>query len=498
MTANTGTISDVNGIVLNNMTLANSLTVVAGGAINGTGIQNVGAVGDYTSTGLGANGNILLMNEANQFGSLRLVTDNGSNIRVVESDATMLGDVLAANATASIRSGGAVSQLPDATIQVAGLAVVSGSSVTLTNANQFTSLAVEAQSTVNIAVTNAPGSFLTIGSVDGVNGITTGAADVSIRADRVMVSSPINTAGSNNAVSFTAWSATTNSNTLQIGGTAAVFTNAPFFVSGLNNVNARVVRIGSTNSFGANINIGNSIQLGTVTNDSRTLSLLTANGGITQNSDAYVRVNSLAMFARSILMTPLEPNCNDFLHLAYGGTTLGAADVTIFYEFPGAIDLTSTIEGLKIEPDNLDKIIDDCGKGINRVPTGVYYIAPFAAQQLFYQAYGVEPIPLGEGGDESLFSRGGWGPRSIWTSYLNLPFLGYEEKEFRLEDVPNWIIKDESKWPKDPKGEKFDEQSKPQANKSAEGGVRSAEQRPPADIPDSELRIPHSALKNGG
>ena len=118
-----------------------TMTVTAGKAITQVAAFSVVGLGDYTSTGAGAAGNITLANANNNFGSLRLITLMGAQVTVAEASATSLDDVSiggpAVAANFNLTSGGDIAQAnATRTLQVGGASSFTapgGSSILLDN-----------------------------------------------------------------------------------------------------------------------------------------------------------------------------------------------------------------------------------------------------------------------------------------------------------------------------------------------------------------------------
>jgi hypothetical protein len=129
-------VSDTTAFDLGLLTLDGNLTVDAGGPITQSGALNIAGLASFTSAGSGANGNISLINGANNFGSLGLSSANGSVVQVTEASATALDNV-AVNGDLSITSGGDITQVGGKTVAVGGTATftsIPGASVLLGNA----------------------------------------------------------------------------------------------------------------------------------------------------------------------------------------------------------------------------------------------------------------------------------------------------------------------------------------------------------------------------
>jgi filamentous hemagglutinin family protein len=272
-------VSDTTAFDLQALTLDGNLTVNAGGPITQSGALNVAGLASFTATGSGANGDITLNSGGNNFGSLGLVSANGSSVQVTEASATALDDV-AVNGDLSITSGGDITQVGGKTVAVGGAATftsIPGASVLLGNAGNLFSGPVNFISSgignlLNITVQNN-GAFNIQGlSIDG---------DLNVVAN----------------------GAITDGGALRVGGTTTLaagvgnditLDNADDFVGAVNIVSARNVTLNDINS----LTVG-----GTLAGDLSTVSggptafntlnvggLLTvvANGSITDNGDVTV------------------------------------------------------------------------------------------------------------------------------------------------------------------------------------------------------------------
>jgi len=183
------------------------LQVTSGGAVSQAAGRTITVAGlaDVISTGADANGNITL-DQANNFGSLKLTSANGSQVTANEASATALADVNVAKGGLQVTSGGAVSQAAGRTITVAGLADVTSTgadangNITLDQANNFGSLKLTSANGNQVTVNEASATTLNGVEVDrgGLAVNSAGTIDqsgpVTVTADSVLTTS---SAGSN-------------------------------------------------------------------------------------------------------------------------------------------------------------------------------------------------------------------------------------------------------------------------------------------------------------
>ncbi|HUR45555.1 MAG TPA: hypothetical protein VMZ27_06695, partial [Candidatus Saccharimonadales bacterium] len=145
-------------ITFNTVGVGNNLTVTAGGAIGESGPVTVGSLASFASSGAGGNGNIILNNGGNNFGSIALSSVSGSTVIVTEGSGTTLANVAVNAGSLTVNSGGDITQVPGDSIVVGGpttLTAPGGNSVNVGNAgNTF-------NGPVNFAA-NGPGNLLNV------------------------------------------------------------------------------------------------------------------------------------------------------------------------------------------------------------------------------------------------------------------------------------------------------------------------------------------------
>jgi len=175
------------GTLLDNVAVNNgTLTIHADGAINqvsGATI-NVEGLADFTSTGSGVDGRILLANGGNNFGSLGLHSANGDEIGVLEASSTALDNVNLGSASGIliIGSGGDLTQVAGKTITVAGntlLGAPAGSSILVANSgNTFNGsvgfVATTTGNLLNVAVSDTIAFDLQALTLDGTLTVNAG------------------------------------------------------------------------------------------------------------------------------------------------------------------------------------------------------------------------------------------------------------------------------------------------------------------------------------
>ena len=141
-----------------------SLTIHAGGAISQVSGKTitVGGLADFFSSGSGVDGEIVLANAGNNFGSLGLHSANGDGVLVVEAGSTALDTVSVPNGVVIVVSGGDITQVGGKTILAGGNALFeapAGNSILVGNSgNTF-------NGTVNFAPTTA-GNLLNVAVSD--------------------------------------------------------------------------------------------------------------------------------------------------------------------------------------------------------------------------------------------------------------------------------------------------------------------------------------------
>jgi filamentous hemagglutinin family protein len=118
------------------------------------------------SDGAGVLGNIT-MNEANSFGSLSLLSANGSSVQVSEGNSTALDNISVNNGSVTINSAGAISQVSGKTITVGLLASFNSTglglngNITLNNSgNNFGSLGLSSANGNSVSVSESSGTAL--------------------------------------------------------------------------------------------------------------------------------------------------------------------------------------------------------------------------------------------------------------------------------------------------------------------------------------------------
>jgi filamentous hemagglutinin family protein len=181
------TIFNTVGLNLQGLTIDGNLVANSGDAITQSGALNVGGLASFTSTGNGANGNITLNDGGNNFGSLGLVSANGSAVSVTEAAGsgltagTLLDNVAVNSGSLTINAGGAINQVSGTTINVGGLAdfTSTGSAAdgniilanTANGGNNFGSLGLHSANGDEIGVLEASSTALdnvNLGSATGI------------------------------------------------------------------------------------------------------------------------------------------------------------------------------------------------------------------------------------------------------------------------------------------------------------------------------------------
>jgi filamentous hemagglutinin family protein len=257
----------------------------------------VSGLATFKSSGAGALGNIT-MNEANHFGSLSLLSANGSSVQVSEADSTALDNISVNNGSLTISSGGAISQVPGKTITVGGLA-------------SFTSTGSGLNG--NIALDNSGNNFGSL-SLASANGTAVSASESSATLlDNIAVgigTLTINSAGSIGQVA---------GKTINVGGLAS-FTSSGSGVGGnitLDNGgnNFGSLALDSANGSAVSVHEASATALDSVSVDNGTLTI-NSGGDITQVAGKTVNVGGNASFTAPSGNSVLVGNSGN----TFGGT----------------------------------------------------------------------------------------------------------------------------------------------------------------------------------
>ena len=312
-----------------------NLDITAGGNITQSAALTIG--GTTTLALTNANSDILLGNQANNFGSSVIIGGTAANVRdfalrntnaaatVTDlSSATNLRNVTlthdnadviiasAINATGSVRlqSDTGISQTAAGIITAAGLATGGNGAVTLSEANTFTAFASSSAANVEVVSTGA----VNIGTVGGISGVSMGANALTLTADTLTQSQNIQvgalslttTAGditltaANNAITGALTVATPATQAVSIANNAA--TNLGAIT--LNGGSFTLVSTGAITQSGALDlattattlrtinNAGAAITLGDVTNAFGSLTAETRNAANTVNANADIALAS--------------------------------------------------------------------------------------------------------------------------------------------------------------------------------------------------------------
>lgn len=271
------------GTLLDNVAVNGTLAIHAAGAINqvsGATI-NVGGLADFTSTGTGADGNIILANTANggnNFGSLGLHSANGDEVGVLEASSTALDNVNLGSATGIliVGSGGDLTQVASKTITVAGntlFGAPAGGSILVANSgNTFNGsvgfVATTTGNLLNVAVSDTTSFDLQALTLDGSLTVNAGGP--------ITQSGVLNIAG---LATFTATGSGANGNITLING------GNNFGSLGLNSANGSSVQVAE----------GSATALDNVAVINGDLSI-TSGGDITQVAGKTVAVGGTATF----------------------------------------------------------------------------------------------------------------------------------------------------------------------------------------------------------
>ncbi|MFM7317588.1 MAG: beta strand repeat-containing protein, partial [bacterium] len=181
--------SNTAGAILNtvpidrsNATLGRNLTLISGSTITQTdGNLSVAGMANFVSNGTGTSGNITLNNLTNNFYSTGCIASSGTNITIINSNATVLARTVASGCLTVNSPSGAITQATGTSISVAGMAnfVSSGSgtsgNITLNNAtNNFTTITA---SGTNITIVNSNSSGTQLGTVNATGCLTVNATN---------------------------------------------------------------------------------------------------------------------------------------------------------------------------------------------------------------------------------------------------------------------------------------------------------------------------------
>jgi filamentous hemagglutinin family protein len=214
-----------------------NLTINSAGVISqvsGTTIK-VSGLADFTSTGSGANGEILMANAGNNFGSLGLHSANGDGVLVFEASSTALDTVSVPNGVVIIVSGGDITQVGGKTILTGPgssfFEAPAGNSILINNpGNTFNGTVGFASSTpgnlLNVAVSDTTAFDLQALTLDGNLTVNAGGP--------ITQSGTLNVGG---LASFTATGSGANGNITLTDGANN------FGSIGLNSANGSVVQV---------------------------------------------------------------------------------------------------------------------------------------------------------------------------------------------------------------------------------------------------------------
>jgi hypothetical protein len=209
------TINDINALVLGTIT-ANNLTVGAGGAITQTGVANVTATANFTSTGSGDNGNITL-DQSNLFAT---VLASGTNVKIKDINAMVLGTITANYLT--VEAGGDISQTGAANVSTGTANFVTTGNIALNNAtNNFWTVTADGR---NITVNDS--NNITIGAI-------TASGDFTVQGDNttscISVTGPIDATGGLGNVRLTGRNIVVTGNiSTAVGGISLIGNNGTF------------------------------------------------------------------------------------------------------------------------------------------------------------------------------------------------------------------------------------------------------------------------------
>ncbi len=295
----TGAVS-LNNSGANAVSLTNSIATVLGASTVGTGLLTVTSNGALTQSGIitdggtasfNAGANVITLGSANAItGAVSLNNSGlGNNVSFTNNIATVLGSSSVGSGTLAVTSNGAITQTGTGIVQAGSAGTASfnagGNAITLTNAgNDFTG-AVNLSNTGSNAVQVTDSNAIQLGTVSTANNLTVNAVGI-----------------------------TQNVNGLTVGGTSTFNGGAGVITLGTAG-NALTGAVSLNNSGGNAVSLTNNIAtlLGTSSVGTGTLAV-TSNGAITQTGSGIVQAGTAgtATFTAGANAITLTNTGNDF------------------------------------------------------------------------------------------------------------------------------------------------------------------------------------------